>query len=189
MLFSESLEEYKGPLPEKVSEALEEIRTYYSLKDLKILSFSESQIAIPVIVSVALPPVGPLKGIDIRHKEQVLIRINILQYPEVSPLAMSDRMDFPRHKLSHLYAGPDYLPTKLCIVRGNPDEWFARNRMENFLDVITEWLFKAGNGLLNEDGDEFDPLRQDNYQGYHFYRYDRLKQVIDENMSFVPGAP
>ncbi|MEJ7737039.1 MAG: ThiF family adenylyltransferase [Chitinophagaceae bacterium] len=187
MLFSNRLVQYNGIIPLQIKDAIAEIKQYYNICKLKVLAIDDQFIGIPVVVEVSIPTMGTIAEIDIRPKEPIIIRFNLKLYPEYAPLVLSDRLDFPKNKLSHLYASHKEDPAKLCLVRGNVNEWFAGKRIENFLDATTEWFYKAANGKLNDDGDEFDPLRLDSYTGYHSYRYNRMKGIIEDNVSFLPG--
>lgn len=188
MLYSKELQTFDGVIPYKIKEAIQVLCRHYSIDNPTILRVGNSHIAIPAEVTVSIPPKGTVGGIDIREKEPILIRFNLSTYPDTPPVVVSDRKDFPRHHLSHLYASPsDDPPAKLCLVRGDLGEWFSRNRMENLLEVTDQWFFKAAIGQLNVDGNEFDPLRLDSYAGYHVYRYSQFKKVIQENTTFLPG--
>lgn len=186
MLFSDQLLPYTGIIPQHLNDAILEVKHYYKINNCKVLAIDEYCIGVPVVVEVGMPTLGTIGNIDIRKKEPVLIRFNLKLYPDFAPAALSDRPDFPKSKLSHLYASSKDEPAILCLVRGNVHEWFASKRIENFLDVVSEWYYKAANGKLNDDGDEFDPLRLEGYTGYHSYRYNKVKSIIDENISFLP---
>lgn len=187
MQFSDKLIEYSGDIPQVIREALGEIIQYYDIPAPKVLLIEDGFIVTPLMVNVEIPTMGTVGDIDIRMKEPILIRFSLNHYPDYAPIVLSDRPDFPKNRLSHLYATYKNDPAKLCLVRGNLNEWFASRRLENFLDVIAEWFSKAANGTLNEDGDEFDPLRLDRYRGYHSYRYARLKEIIEDKITFLPG--
>ncbi|WPV65975.1 ThiF family adenylyltransferase [Chitinophaga sp. LS1] len=190
MLYSEDLQEYTGQITIEVQEAIEELRRYFCLETVKVLSIDDYWIAIPVNLHVSIPPNGSVGGIDIREIEPILIWFKLGNYPSVAPRVSSDRKDFPRHKLSHLYVLQSKDPgVKLCLVRGNLDEWFANKPLVTMLGLSEEWYFKAANGLLNEDGNEFDPMRLDSYSDYHAYRYSRMIEVVEEQKSFLPREP
>lgn len=184
MLYSDKLKEYTGELSPPVQEAITEICDYYKLDQIRVLALDDQHIVIPVSVQVSIPPGGAVGDIDIQPQEQVLIRLALAFYPHRSPSVLSDRCDFPRNRLSHLYGGRHDQPAQLCLIRGSLDEWFSTRRMENLLDVVNDWYHKAATGQLNNDGGEFDPLRMDSYQYFHIYRYERMKQVVEEKMSF-----
>jgi hypothetical protein len=189
MLFSENLNEFPETLPNVVNDAIQDIGRYFSRTDLKILSFTENCIAIPVTLTVELPPNGPVRGIDIRNHEPILILIWINEFPNLAPKVLSDRTDFPKEHLSHLYASPGDNPAALCLVRGNPNEWFAGVRIQDLLGVCEEWFFKAATGFLDTDGNEFDPLRPMGYSGNHIYNYEMVRDVAREAVEFVNGFP
>ncbi|RBL90458.1 ThiF family adenylyltransferase [Chitinophaga flava] len=189
MLYSENLIEYAGDLPLQVQNAVGAIQQFYCLEQLKVLSLNPHTIAVPININVSIPPNGTVGGIDIREVEPILIRINIQHYPHNSPRVSSDRKDFPKDRIPHLYiSGTEDPAAKLCLVRGNMDEWFAERPIETFLEVIDEWFFKAANGLLAEDGEEFDPMRIEKCGGFHIYRYDQMAETVSSKNAFFPGG-
>jgi Prokaryotic E2 family A/ThiF family/Prokaryotic homologs of the JAB domain len=189
MLYSENLIEYTGDLPLPVQTAVKAIHQFYCSEQPKVLSLNSHTIAVPINIKVSIPPNGTVGGIDIREVEPILIRINIQHYPNSSPTVSCDRKDFPKDKIPHLYISRNEDPAaKLCLVRGNVDEWFAERPIETFLEVIDEWFFKAANGLLTEDGGEFDPMRIEKCSGFHIYRYDQMSNTVSGKNSFLPDG-
>ncbi|MBF9255743.1 ThiF family adenylyltransferase [Pontibacter sp. 172403-2] len=187
MLHSDSLQLYSGELSDDIKIGLGEIRDFFDLENVVVLTYDEDHIAIPVTYKVSLPPLGTVGGIDIRSEEPVLIKISLRRYPDQIPLILSDRKDFPKKHLAHLYVSRiSEDPGKFCIVRNNPNEWFAGARMWDLLAVGEQWLFKAATGRLSDDGEEFDPIRLEGYNGYHVYKYDLLHDVVSNDQRFLP---
>ncbi|PZR05033.1 MAG: hypothetical protein DI539_25215 [Flavobacterium psychrophilum] len=193
MAYSDILSPYEGELPEEVKNAFEEIKKYFSLDVLRVLKYDEYNIVVPIDFAVSIPPRGSVGGIDIRKIEPMLIKISLITFPHRIPLLLSDREDFPKERLSHLYVTNSDHPANLCLVRNSPDEWFASKRISDLLLVGEQWLFKAATGQLSEDGDEFDPLRLDqnpnNYLGHHSYLYDILFETVNEDFRLIPQEP
>ncbi len=190
MLYSQKLEVYSGPLSPAVEQAIIDIKQYFGVSDLKVLSFDRWHIVIPVTYEVSLPSNGAVNNIDIRPEEPMLIKLSLEDYPNFAPFILSDREDFPKSQLSHLYFTEESEPARLCMVRETPNEWFARIKMSDFLDVGQQWLYKAGTGLLNEDGDEFDPTRvEGNVLAKHVYKYDMLYEVVKGDQRLLPDYP
>ncbi|WP_191184970.1 ThiF family adenylyltransferase [Pontibacter aquaedesilientis] len=188
MLHSDSLQRYSDELSEAIKIGLGEIRDFFDLENVVVLAYDEYHIAIPVTYKVSLPPLGTVGGIDIRSEEPVLIKISLRRYPDQIPLILSDRKDFPKKHLAHLYVSRTSEEAgKFCIVRNNPNEWFAGARMWDLLAVGEQWLFKAATGRLSGDGEEFDPIRLEGYHGYHVYKYDLLHEVVSNDQRFHPG--
>lgn len=190
MLYSDTLSIYNGNLSPAVERVLSEIKQYFGGAALKVLSFDQWSIVVPGLFKVSLPSNGPVNNIDIRAEEPVLIQIFLEHYPDNCPFILSDRKDFPKANLSHLYYTDENEPARLCLVRGNPNEWFARSKTSDFLEVGNQWFYKAGAGLLVEDGDEFDPTRiEGNVCGKHIYKYDVLQEVVSNNQRLLPDYP
>lgn len=188
MLYSTSLIKYSGELPQFVISIIKSIRDYFGIAELQILQLSNEYIVIPIKFSVSVPPNGPVDGIDIRSVEPVLIQLSLLSSFK-SPAILSDRKDFPREKLSHLYAMGKGVPAKLCLIRGDAHEWFAGQQINNLLDTANMWFYKAVTGQLNTDGNEFDPIRLERYRGQHIYSYDKFCEIVDLASPFIPNQP
>ncbi|WP_192576632.1 ThiF family adenylyltransferase [Rufibacter glacialis] len=186
MLFSEGLKPYEGELSAEIQIGLREIRDFFGLEQVSVLAYDKNHIAIPVTYKVSIPPLGTVGGIDIREEEPVLIKISLNRYPDHVPLILSNRKDFPKKHLAHLYVSrTSEEPGKFCLVRNNPNEWFAGVRMSDLLAVGEQWLFKAAIGRLSDDGEEFDPIRLERYSGYHVYKYDVLHEVVRKDERFL----
>lgn len=190
MLYSQDLAPYIGPLLPSVQQAVSEIKQYFGIDNPEVLYFDKWHIVVPATYKVSIPTNGAVDGIDINEEEPVLIRVQIEDYPNVAPFILSDRKNFPKNQLSHLYYSPPADPAKFCLVRNDPNEWFATIKMVDFLDVGGQWLYKAGAGLLNEDGNEFDPTRiEGNVFGKHLYKYDSLNEVVVNDERLIPDLP
>jgi len=190
MLHSSSLEPYNGELSFEVKSAIEEISQYFGIINPKVLILDKWRVVVPVTYKVSLPSRGAVNGIDIQQEEPMLISLSLNKYPHKSPAILSDRKDFPRARLSHLYFTTSDEPARLCLVRNSPDEWFATIKMRDFLEVGGQWLYKAATGQLHEDGNEFDPTRlEGNVFVKHIYRYDLLNDIVSNDQRFVPELP
>lgn len=190
MNYSSQYPPYIGVLSSEILQALTEIQAYFDLDELRVLQHDEDHILIPIIIPVSIPPNGTVGGIDIRAQEPCLVRISLNGYPHESPTVISDREDFPRRFLGHLYVSKDEKnPGPFCLVRNDPHEWFANRSITGVLDVTHQWFFKAAIGKLNEDGDEFDPTRLEGYRGYHIYKYVTLLDVVAGDKRLLPDHP
>lgn len=186
-LFSDDLNPCKGELSPLLNEALIELKEHFSLDELSVLEWTESHIAIPLEISVNLPARGAYK-IDIRHIENILIIFDKEQYPFKAPLAKSDRKDFPKSELSHLYVSRIDKPASLCLVRGNIDDWFANKSIVDFVRLIENWYWKAGSGFLTEDNEQFDPVRLEGYSGINSYPYEKYFKLVAEKKGVKEGS-
>ncbi|RDB07810.1 ThiF family adenylyltransferase [Runella aurantiaca] len=190
MLHSNSLQPYAGELSVEIQSAIQEISQYFEIPNPKVLILDKRRIVVPVTYKVSLPNMGAVDGINIGEEEPMLIQLSLNKYPHTAPFILSDRKDFPRAWLSHLYFTTDDEPARLCLVRNSPHEWFATIKMRDFLDVGGQWLYKAATGQLDEDGAEFDPTRlEGNISSKHIYRYDLINEVVSENQRFVSDLP
>lgn len=189
MLHSDSLQPYCGVLSAHLQSAIDEIAQYFGITP-KVLSYDDRTIVVPVSYNVSLPSRGTVNNIDIKEVEPMMISFSLEYYPAIAPSIASDRPDFPRSQLSHLYFTKENEPAKLCLIRNSPNEWFAQIRFSDFLAVGQQWLYKAATGQLNEDGDEFDPVRiEENVGARHIFKYDTLTDVISNNQRFCPDVP
>ncbi|WP_192822776.1 ThiF family adenylyltransferase [Rufibacter sp. LB8] len=186
MLYSKELKQFTGEFSQAVLGCLEEIKEFFSVEELSVLTFGSSYILVPVSYNVSIPPFGTIGGVDIRENEPVLILISLEHYPDQMPSIVSDRKDFPRKVLPHLYVSRNGAPSKLCLVRNNPNEWFAGKRMTDLLSVGEQWFYKAATGQLVDDGQEFDPLRLEYFSGYHSYKYEFLNEIVAKDLRFHP---
>lgn len=186
MKYSDSLKPYVGDVKDNISEFINEVKNYYNLANVTLLKFDEHKVAISVEINVNLPPLGAV-NIDIREKEPIMIVASLNYYPFISPSIYSDRKDFPKQSLAHLYVSEKDDPACLCLVRNSKNEWFASHRLYDLLSVVNDWYYKAGSGILSDDGDEFDPIRLENYSGYQIYRYNKCFDIIKNNEATIPG--
>ncbi|GAB3915262.1 hypothetical protein GCM10028803_61930 [Larkinella knui] len=190
MLHSDSLQPHAGELSAEVLFAIQEISQYFGINDPKVLTLDQWNVVIPVTYSVSLPSRGAVDDISISNEEPMLIQLSLNSYPHIAPYILSDRKNFPRARLSHLYFTTDGEPARLCLARNNPHEWFATIKMSDFLDVGGQWLYKAATGQLDDDGDEFDPTRlEGNVFKNHIYRYDMINEVVINDQRLVPNLP
>lgn len=151
----------------------------YICKKIEILAWGYGQIAVPLEIGVDLPSLGNVDGIDIRQIEPIIMVFDLVNYPLKSPKVYTDRLDFPKNNLAHLYVAVKDRPPGFCYVRENSDEWYANKRIEDLLIRISNWLRDAALGELTEDGDQFDPLRLEGYSGTIIYDYDAILRVVD----------
>jgi len=192
MLYSNTLKPYHGELSSGIQTAIQEISHYFGIIDPKVMLLDEWHVAIPVTFKVSIPSMGTVNSIDIRVEEPMMISLSLIKYPHIAPVILSDRMDFPKARLSHLYFTPVDKPAKLCLVRNSLHEWFSTIKMSDFLDVGGLWLYKAATGQLDDDGGEFDPTRLEGnvfFKHHHVYRYDVLNEVVVNDIRFVSEIP
>ncbi|WP_426480181.1 ThiF family adenylyltransferase [Chryseobacterium sp. R2ACT005] len=184
MNFSATLQKFeddiKNPFLKDSLYSLEKI----SGNKLDILDWGNKRIAIPLNISVNLPNLGTFNGIDIRENEPILLVIDEANYPEKCPVIYTDRLDFPKDELAHLYIATNGRPPAICYVRENPNEWYANKRIEDVIIRINNWFRDAAIGELTEDGEQYEPMRLEGYYSTIIYDYDLIMKEIIENNPF-----
>ncbi|MDR6761922.1 hypothetical protein J2Y38_002133 [Flavobacterium sp. 2755] len=189
MLFSNDMALYDGVLRSEVEEGISEIRKYVGADSLKIFSLDSDYIAVGASYDVSLPSRGSADNL-IRVEEPILVRLSLENYPEQAPAILSDRKDFPKTNLPHLYYTPKDKPAVLCLVRDSLNQWFASITMQDFLLVGSQWFYKAAIGRLLDDNDEFDPVRlEKNISGKHIYKYETFEEIVKNDQRLIPDFP
>lgn len=178
-LYSKQLKVFSGELPSEIQCSIQYIKTLINKRKLDIFEWDESSVAISVALTVELPPRGNYQDIDIREKEPVIIVFNKSTYPHKAPRAFSDRLDFPKRKLAHLYVSKEGKPAPFCLTRGNIDEWFAEKEIRDYIFQIKSWLCDAASGELASDNNQYEPLRLEGYYGSYVYKYKELADYVN----------
>lgn len=153
----------------------------------RLVEWSELQVAVPIEVNVDLPSLGNFYNIDIQPVEAVVLVFDIHDYPGKAPVVFTDRPDFPKDKLAHLYIAKNGKPPAFCYVRGSSDDWYANKRIQDLITRISNWLRDAAAGELTADGGQFEPLRLEGYSGTNTYDYDMLADIVHKKKAFISG--
>src|SRR4051812_34081427 len=99
--FSEGLSDFTGEIEnQKLLNSLKSLSAFLKA-EVRLLTWDEKYIAISLTIPVERPPLGTFENIDIRSEELVLVRLNVVNYPDESPMVFPDRLDFPKNQLSH----------------------------------------------------------------------------------------
>lgn len=183
--YSKQLKSYTGELSVEIQRSIQDIKTLLNKRRLDILEWDKNFVAISVVLSVQLPPRGNYQNIDIREKEPVLIVFNKSSYPYKAPRAYSDRLDFPKKKLAHLYVSKDGKPAPFCLTRGNIDEWFAEKEIRDYIFQVKSWLCDAASGELTTDSNQYEPLRLEGYSGTCIYKYKEIADYINNKYEIL----
>ncbi|WP_165689552.1 ThiF family adenylyltransferase [Elizabethkingia ursingii] len=179
--FSNTLPIYTNDIENPVlQDSLESLNKMIGHKG-KVLDWGSGKIAIPVEINVDLPSLGNFQDLDIRAVEPIILVFDLINYPVSAPRVYTDRHDFPKNNLAHLYVAVNNRPPAFCYVRGNADEWYANKRIEDLVIRIGNWLRDAATGELSENGNQFEPLRLEGYLGSVIYDYDTILTAIHEN--------
>jgi hypothetical protein len=151
---------------------------------LQILDWGNGKLAVPYEIGVDLPSLGNFENIDIREIESVILVFDLINYPLSAPKIFTNRLDFPKSNLAHLYIAVNNRPSGFCYVRGNADEWYANKRIEDLIIRISNWFRDAATGELTENGEQFEPLRLEGYTGTIIYDYKILTEIIKGDNAF-----
>ena len=188
MLYSDSLIKYDGEISQAVSEAINEIKAYFKQDDLIVYQWDKFNLVVSVKYEVSLPSRGSVGNL-ILSKEPVLIKISLANYPESAPMILSNRKNFPKNRLPHLYYRPENEAAALCLVRDNLNQWFATVTISDFLFIGSQWFYKAATGTLLKDNNEFDPTRLSYNYGKHVYKYNTLKDIVINDKRLIEAYP
>lgn len=183
-LFSQGLRPYGKQVPSLLKLEFNEIEKYLQSRKTRCLIWDEDKIAIPLRIKIQLPPLGNYNNIDIRFQEDILLVFDVNSYPDCAISVYSDRLDFPKEKLSHLYYASQDEPSNICLIRGNSiNDWFAQKRIIDVIIRTQNWLQDAACGELNDNGDEFEPHRITDHSGIVIYQYEQLTKIVQNNSS------
>ncbi len=182
MTFSTTLQKYTDDIENPfLQDSLQSLGNLSGEK-LNILAWGNEKIAVTFNINVDLPSLKNFEDLDIRTLEPIIIVFDTLNYPDKSPNIHTDRLDFPKNDLAHLYIAANDRPPAICYVRENVDEWYANKRIEDVIIRISNWFRAAALGELTEDGEQFEPMRLEGYYSKITYDYDMINdQIIYEN--------
>lgn len=181
-LFSRGLIAYTDVIEnEALLRSLAMLQLYLRKRRLRLLKWDDFHLAIPLKISVELPP---FCDIDIRAAENVLIVIDVKEYPFICPTVYTDRLDFPKDNLAHLYIAKEERPPAFCLVRGDMATWYANKHLKDIVIRTKNWLSDAAADTLSENSGQFDPLRLEGYRGNIVYNYDDFAGIVKTNKSF-----
>ncbi len=178
MVFSDSLETYSENIENSLLRSSLTHLQELCGENYKVLSFSENFIAVPVNINVDLPTLGNKNELDIRAEEPVLFVFSLKEYPHKAPRVYTDRLDFPKDSIAHLYVATNGRPPAICYTRGEMATWYAQKRIQDLVIRIGNWFHDVATGRINEDGDQFDPLRMEGYYGIVAFDYDTVVKEI-----------
>lgn len=178
-VYSNQLKVETEELSLEIQDAIQNIKVLLNKRKLDVFEWDKNSVAISILLNVELPPRGNYRNIDIREKEPILIVFSKQSYPHKAPRAYSDRLDFPKKKLAHLYVSKDGKPAPFCLIRGDIDEWFAEKEIRDYIFQIKSWLCDAASGELATDSNQYEPLRLEGYSGTCVYKYKELADYIN----------
>lgn len=189
-LFSENRAELDiMDCPQAIREVVNELRDVYGDKQVKLISWNETYIAVAFAVAVDLPTRGPVGDVDIRPVEPILLLLHKEGFPFFVPRVLSDRQDFPRNNLPHLnpvFAGQ---PASFCLHRGNIHDWFAEHTIFDLVRVTQNWLRDAASDRLVRGHDRFEPTLLDieNTIGFAVFDEQLFENYLNKKKQKNPG--
>jgi hypothetical protein len=187
--FSKSLQQYKGEIDNPyLRDSIRDLFSFLGKKNINLLSWDENNIAIPIKIKVELPPLGNYNNIDIKETENVILVLNLKNYPSTVPIVFTDRLNFPKAHLAHLYIAKANRPPAFCLVRGSIKEWYSNKRLPDLIIRTKNWFRDAVTGELNANGDQFEPLRLEGYQGTIIYQYQQFANIVNNSASFLDNS-
>lgn len=185
-LFSKTLVKYTEEITNQaLLDSLSLLKNYLGIRNLILLKWDDNRIAIPLTLSIELPS---FRDIDIREKEQILIVISAKYYPSICPIVYTDRLDFPKNQLAHLYIAKDGKPPGFCLIKGDMTSWYAYKHLKDIVIRTKHWLSDAASDSLSEDNNQFDPLRLEGYSGSVVYKYHEFAEIVNNNKSFISAS-
>jgi hypothetical protein len=188
-LYSETLPDYKAEITNTMLAAtIAQLKNQFPYSPSKLKEWGDDHIAVSIPIDVALPQFHDAKEIDIKSQEPIIIVFNLKEYPYLAPSVYPDRSTFPRTNLGHLYIAKQERPPQFCLVRGGMDIWYADKQVKDLIARVQNWLREAATGELNENGDEFEPLRLEGYSGTLNYDYGSLHNLCKEKESYLPSV-
>ena len=186
-VFSATLPLFEGQLSNPaLQDSITDLQRYLGGEALPLLAWDAEHVAIALAIPVELPPLGNYEELDIRELEPVLLVFSLADYPTQPPTVFTDRLDFPKDSLAHLYIARQGRPPAFCLVRGSFNEWYANKRLRDVVVRIGNWLRDAAVGGLTLDGEQYDPLRLEGYRGTVIYPYDKLAAAIQAGEAWGP---
>jgi len=179
--FSDSLaDEPVGECSVAIREAIAELGPFLRREPTSVKIWNKNFVAVPISVNVDLPTRGPVNGIDIRESEPVVILLHRRDYPDIAPIAKSDRRDFPASRLPHLNPTQKGSPPEFCLHRGSIQDWFSEHSITDYVQRIRGWLRDAASNRLIREEDRFEPTRLQEIRGLCIFPDEVLSTFVSE---------
>ena len=179
--FSDSLEdEAVGNCSVAIQEAVTDLEAFLGPGTTRVKTWNENFVAVLVTVDVDLPTRGAVNGVDIRNSEPGIILLHRRVYPEIAPIAKSDRADFPASRLPHLNPTKKGSPPEFCLHRGNIQDWFAEHSITDYLQRVRAWLRDAASNRLIREEDRFEATRLQEIRGLCIFPDETLAAFVSE---------
>ncbi len=160
-LSDQPLAECSRPIQDSVSE----LERLLGQRAVSAKSWNKDFVAVAITVKVDLPTRGPVNDIDIRDTEPIIVLLHRTDYPDVAPIARSNRKDFPGQLLPHLNATRKGAPAEFCLHRGSIQDWFSEHSITDYVQRIQGWLRDAASNRLIREEDRFEATRLQETKG------------------------
>jgi hypothetical protein len=165
---------------ERIGEALAELNLAFPDQAIQLLRWSDSYVAIPLVVNVELPSRGPVDNLDIREQEPIILLLHQDNYPFKDTWVFSNRLDFPKTQLPHLNPLPG-LPASLCLHRRTLHEWMAEHTILDLVERARGWLRDAARDRLIPPGDNWEATRIETPLGITIYEASDVTNYVQQH--------
>jgi hypothetical protein len=157
--------------------------------EVRCLAWNQQYVVAAFSLRVDLPSRGPVGGVDVRREEPILLLFHRQHYPNLAPIALSDRRDFPADKLPHLNPVAPGQPAWFCLIRGDINDWFAEHTIADFVQRVRGWLRDAAAGMLIPEDDYFEATRLAEARGTITFGLRDLEMFAAQEWSESAGNP
>lgn len=165
-------------LPPTIKDAINLLRTAYP--EIQIYLWDTHYIAIALAVSVSLPFEGPVNDVEVREEEPIILLLHRDYYPQYGTRVSSNRRDFPRDQLPHLYVTATSRPVTFCLHPESLDEWMVERTILDLVNRVRMWLFDAATDALITSGNTWDPIRIEQPLGVSVYSAGEMQHLIQK---------
>lgn len=135
-----------------------------------------SSYVVKLVLNLELPTRYNMDTGLVKVEEPVFLEFHS-DYPDHLPCAYIGRSDFDFAHTPHIYCNKNGL-RPICLFRGNGNEWYANMEIEDYIKHLRTWYEDLATDKNIENGDEFEPLRLEGFNGTVSYDYDQLSSEI-----------
>ena len=139
-----------------LSRELDSLVSIFDDKQYRLIDLNETNIGICGSINTCAKSKSRLQRI-----EPVVICIDKADWQTNTPFVFPDRIDFPFKDFPHINYDNSDLPPTLCLTRENIDDWYAEHTLEDYFELVAQWLRDAAIGKLMKltQNDEFEHQR------------------------------
>ena len=173
-------------IPPAIKDAINLLRTAYP--EIQIHNWDKRYIAIALSVRVCLPFEDPVNDVDIREEEPIILLLHRTYYPQYGTRVRSNRRDFPRDQLPHLYLTAASKPVSFCLHPDNLDDWMVERTILDLVVRVRMWLFDAATDALITSGNTWDPIRIERSCGDSVYPAGEIQRLVQKQWKRSHGG-